>query len=110
MASLNEQLKHKLIIIYRYEKLLGTVKKRLMPLTGGESHWEVARLLLGWLVCAKRALKWHEVQSILSYDQEKQMVDFDKKMLRQDAEKYLGSLVHVLDGGHIRFIHSTARQ
>lgn len=70
----------------------------------------MAKLLLGWLVCAKRPLKWYEMQSILSYDPAQQKVDFDNKMLRQNAKKYLGSLVHVLDGGHIRIIHSTARR
>jgi len=70
----------------------------------------MAKLLLGWLVCAKRPLKWHEMQSILSYDPVKQEVDFDNKMLRQNARKYLGSLVHVVEGDRIRIIHSTARQ
>jgi len=82
----------------------------LLQLADGETHWQMAKLLLGWLVCAKRSLKWHEMQSILSYDPVNQRVDFDNKMLRQNAKKYLGSLVHVLDGGHIRIIHSTARR
>ncbi|PTB66815.1 hypothetical protein BBK36DRAFT_1198507 [Trichoderma citrinoviride] len=92
-----------------YEKLLGIVKAELLNLTDGEDHWDMAKQLLGWLVCAKRPLKWHEMQSILSYVPDQQKVDFDNKMLRQDASKYLGSLVHVLEGGHIRIVHSTAR-
>jgi hypothetical protein len=99
-----------LTVIIRYEKLLGAVKSELLQLADGEEHWNTAKLLLGWLVCAKRPLRWHEMQSILSYDPVKQIVDFDKKMLRQEADQYLGSLVHVLDGGHIRIIHSTARR
>ncbi|KAH7110714.1 hypothetical protein EDB81DRAFT_831516 [Dactylonectria macrodidyma] len=93
-----------------YEKLLGAIKTELLQLADGETHWQVAKLLLGWLVCAKRPLKWHEMQSILSYDPVKQIVDFDNKMLRQNSNKYLGSLVHVLDGDHIRMVHSTARR
>ncbi|KAL6904141.1 hypothetical protein GGI43DRAFT_421611 [Trichoderma evansii] len=93
-----------------YEKLLGAVKDELLQLAEGEEHWKMAKLLLGWLVCAKRPLRWNEMQSILSYEPEKQKVDFDKNMLRQAAEKYLGSLVHILDGGHIRIVHSTARR
>ncbi|KAI0592764.1 hypothetical protein F4775DRAFT_580879 [Biscogniauxia sp. FL1348] len=92
-----------------YEKLLGAVKTELMKLAEGETHWQMARLLLGWLVCAKRPLKWHEMQSILSYDPVNQRIDFDNRMLRQNVRKYLGSLVHVLDGDHIRIVHSTAR-
>ncbi|KAK4043437.1 hypothetical protein C8A01DRAFT_43566 [Parachaetomium inaequale] len=102
-----EMLPKKLAQIY--EKLLGAVKTELLQLAHGETHWQMAKLLLGWLVCAKRPLKWHEMQSILSYDPDNQRVDFDNKMLRQNAKKYLGSLVHVLDGDHIRIIHSTAR-
>ncbi|KAL6886288.1 hypothetical protein HDV57DRAFT_383350 [Trichoderma longibrachiatum] len=92
-----------------YEKLLGIVQAELLNLTEGQAHWNMAKRLLGWLVCAKRPLKWHEMQSILSYDPDQQKVDFDNKMLRQDASKYLGSLVHVLEGGHMRIVHSTAR-
>ncbi|KAH0491047.1 hypothetical protein TgHK011_002493 [Trichoderma gracile] len=92
-----------------YEKLLGNVQTELLSLTEGQAHWDMAKLLLGWLVCAKRPLNWHEMQSILSYDPDQQKVDFDNKMLRQDANKYLGSLVHILEGGHIRIVHSTAR-
>ncbi|GAB1314542.1 Zinc finger protein (Fragment) [Madurella fahalii] len=103
-----EMLPEKLAQIY--EKLLGAVKAELLQLADGETHWQMAKLLLGWLVCAKRPLKWHEMQSILSYDPVNQRVDFDNKMLRQNAKKYLGSLVHVLDGDHIRIIHSTARR
>ncbi|KAL6799958.1 hypothetical protein J3E68DRAFT_448367 [Trichoderma sp. SZMC 28012] len=93
-----------------YEKLLGIVKTELLNLPEGEAHWAMATQLLGWLVCAKRPLKWHEMQSILSYDPKQQKVDFDNKMLRQDSHNYLGSLVHILEGGHIRIVHSTARQ
>ncbi|KAL7933038.1 hypothetical protein V8C35DRAFT_306104 [Trichoderma chlorosporum] len=92
-----------------YEKLLGNVESELRKLTDGEAHWDMAKLLLGWLTCANRPLRWHEMQSILSYDPKQQKVDFDNKMLRQDCNKYLGSLVHVLKGGHIQIIHSTAR-
>lgn len=93
-----------------YEKLLGIVKTKLLSLQEGEAHWAMATQLLGWLVCAKRPLKWHEMQSILSYDPNQQKVDFDNKMLRQDSHNYLGSLVHILKSGHIRIVHSTARK
>lgn len=106
----DEEARNILTATHRYEKLLGAVKTELLQLAHGETHWQMAKLLLGWLVCAKRPLKWHEMQSILSYDPVNQRVDFDNKMLRQNAKKYLGSLVHVLDGDHIRIIHSTARR
>ena len=105
-----KQVGDKLTSTGRYEKLLGAVRDQLMTLAEGEAHWHMAKLLMGWLVCAERPLKWHEMQAILSYDPVRQEVDFDNKMLRQNVKKYLGSLVHVLDGDHIRIIHSTARR
>lgn len=86
------------------------MRDELLQLEEGEEHWKLAKLLLGWLVCAKRPLRWNEMQAILSYVPEEQRVDFDNRMLRQAAEKYLGSLVYILDGGHIRIVHSTARR
>ncbi|PON27159.1 hypothetical protein TGAM01_v204108 [Trichoderma gamsii] len=108
MKAKGEMLPQKLKDIY--EKLLGAVRDELLQLEEGEEHWKLAKLLLGWLVCAKRPLRWNEMQAILSYVPEEQRVDFDNRMLRQAAEKYLGSLVYILDGGHIRIVHSTARR
>ncbi|RYC95704.1 hypothetical protein BFJ63_vAg1517 [Fusarium oxysporum f. sp. narcissi] len=93
-----------------YERLLDSVKNSLMILPGGTERWERSKLLFGWLICAKRPLKWHEMQAILCFDADKLRIDFENDMLRQDMERYLGSIVHVLDGGHIRLIHSTARR
>lgn len=94
----------------RYEKLLEAVKTKLQTLPGGKTKWERSKSLFGWLVCAKRPLRWHEMQGILSFDQDLLKVDFEDTMLRQDIERYLGSIVHILDGEHIRFIHSSARR
>lgn len=93
-----------------YEKLLGSLKKRIEREKGGDRVWQKSKLLLGWLVCAKRPLKWHEMQAILSFDAQRAEVDFDNLMLKDNVRKYLGSLVHVLDGDHIRLIHTTARE
>nr|ANF07002.1 hypothetical protein FVEG_03173 [Fusarium verticillioides] len=93
-----------------YERLLDSVKNSLMAQAGGPARWERSKLLFGWLICAKRPLRWHEMQAILCFDPDKLQINFENNMLRQDMEKYLGSIVHVLDGGYIRLIHSTARR
>ncbi|KAF4452456.1 Early growth response protein 1-B [Fusarium austroafricanum] len=93
-----------------YERLLDSVRCQLLAQPGGEKKWQRSKLLFGWLVCAKRPLRWHEMQAILCFDQSNLKVDFENKMLRQDMERYLGSIVHVLDDGNIRLIHSTARR
>ncbi|KAF4957211.1 hypothetical protein FGADI_3276 [Fusarium gaditjirri] len=94
----------------KYERLLDSVKNSLMTQQGGSLRWERSKLLFGWLICAKRPLRWHEMQAILCFNPYKLHIDFENNMLRQDMEKYLGSIVHVLDGGYIRLIHSTARR
>ncbi|PCD18562.1 hypothetical protein FGRA07_06315 [Fusarium graminearum] len=92
-----------------YEKLLEAVKHRLQCQRGGEAKWRRSKSLFGWLVCAKRPLKWHEIQAILCFDERELKVDFEDKMMRKDVETYLGSIIHVLDGDNIRLIHSSAR-
>ncbi|WYZ39760.1 hypothetical protein EsH8_IV_000101 [Colletotrichum jinshuiense] len=92
-----------------YDKLLGTLKDNLTR--ESPAHWEKAKLLLGWLVCAHRPLKWHEIQAILAFDPVNQVVDFDLRMIRSDnISDLLGSLVQVLPGDNIRLIHSSAKQ
>ncbi|KAF5687056.1 early growth response 1-B [Fusarium circinatum] len=93
-----------------YERLLDGVRNRLAKLTGGNERWEKSKLLFGWLVCAKRPLRWHEIQAITCFKPEQLNIDFENNMLRHDMEKYLGSIVRVLDGGQIHLIHSTARR
>lgn len=50
------------------------------------------------------------MQAILCFDQNELRFDIEDDMLIHDIEDYLGSIVHVLDGGYIRLVHSTARQ
>ncbi|KAF5244817.1 hypothetical protein FANTH_7584 [Fusarium anthophilum] len=91
-----------------YERLLDSVKSSLTAQPGGSARWDRSKLLFGWLICAKRPLRWNEIQAILCFDPHNLHIDFENDMLRQDMETYLGSIVHVLDGGYIRLIHSTA--
>lgn len=72
------------------------------------SEREQAQRLLGWLVSAKRPLKWHEIQGALSINVEYQTVDF-KQSLVMDIEVLCGSLVERLPGDRIELVHSTAK-
>ncbi|KAK1597108.1 uncharacterized protein LY79DRAFT_508159 [Colletotrichum navitas] len=92
-----------------YDTLLGTLKDNLTRLSS--NHWAKAKLLLGFLVCAHRTLKWHEIQAILAFDRARDTVDFDLNMIRtENVADFLGSLVQVLPGDNIRLIHSTAKK
>jgi hypothetical protein len=70
---------------------------------------EEALMLLGWLVCAKRSLKWHEVQTLKSVDFNKRAVEFERRRFRVDLKDLCESLVDVRGDGSIELVHMTAR-
>jgi hypothetical protein len=75
----------------------------------GPEQLEYTRLLLGWLVCSKRPLKWTEIQLALSIDMEMSDLNTDLK-LRDDVQELCGSLVQLLEGNRVELVHSTAKQ
>ena len=78
----------------------------------GPKQYEYTELLLGWLVCSKRPLKWTEIQVALSTDIKtwgcSSEVNPDRR-LEDDIQELCGSLVQVLKGNRIELVHSTAR-
>jgi hypothetical protein len=68
-----------------------------------------ALMLLGWLVCAKRSLKLHEVQTLKSVDFDKRAVEFERRRFRVDPKDLCESLVDVRGDGSIELVHMTAR-
>ncbi|RDW85274.1 hypothetical protein BP6252_02864 [Coleophoma cylindrospora] len=74
-----------------------------------EAEREKTQKLLGWLVCSRRPLKWHEIQGAMSIDLDLQTVDFEEGKLILDAEELCGSLVERFPGGRIELVHSTAK-
>lgn len=73
------------------------------------SESEDAAQLLGWLVCAKRPLRWYEIQGAVSIDLSMQAVDFEQRKLRVDSKALCGSLVEVRTDGEVHLVHLTAR-
>ncbi|KAB8225072.1 hypothetical protein BDV33DRAFT_164515 [Aspergillus novoparasiticus] len=78
----------------------------------GSKQYEYTELLLGWLVCSKRPLKWTEIQVALSTDIKTwghaSEVNPDRR-LEDDVQELCGSLVQVLKGNRVELVHSTAR-
>ena len=64
---------------------------------------------MGWMVCAKRPLRWREIQAAVSMDAENQTFDFDKRKLRNSIQHYCASLIQVLPGDRAELVHATAR-
>jgi hypothetical protein len=61
------------------------------------------------LVCAKRSIKWREIQAARSIDVENQTVDFQRRQFRKDCKDLCGSLVELRDDGTLALVHTTAK-
>ncbi|KAK3321504.1 hypothetical protein B0T19DRAFT_374928 [Cercophora scortea] len=69
---------------------------------------KVVRQILGWIVCARRPLRWREVQAAVCIDVQTQAVDYRKKLL--DSPKQLfASFVEVRADDTVELVHGTAR-
>lgn len=73
------------------------------------AEWETAEKLLGWMVCARRPLKWQEIQAAVSIDPDERTINFDDRKLRIDIRDLCGSLIQVLPGDRVELVHSTAK-
>lgn len=89
------------------DQVYGRIKYRILDESSPPDR-QVAKTLLSWLLCAKRPLKWHEVQGAMSLDLDDDSFDADRRLVR-DIKHFCGSLVEVRQGGAIGFVHLTAR-
>ncbi|KAH0563509.1 hypothetical protein GP486_001930 [Trichoglossum hirsutum] len=69
-----------------------------------------ATRLLGWLACAKRPLKWYEIQGAVSIDLKNQSVNFEERMHCVNAKDLCASLVEIRSDDSIELVHPTARE
>lgn len=58
-------------------------------------------MMLSWLVCARRSIKWREIQGAKSIDVETQCIDFERLQLRVDSKDLCGSLVEIRSDGTV---------
>lgn len=75
-----------------------------------KSERDDAKQVLGLLVCARRPLKWLEVQGAVSVDLENRDVDIDGRRFRVDSKHLCGSLVELRPEGTVELVHMTAKQ
>ena len=90
-----------------YERIV----HRIQRITG-DKEWALTKRLLGWMTCAARPLRWHEMQCAVSmdFDAEEGVINFDNdRRLRKHMQDTCGALVTVVDD-RICLVHSTARQ
>ncbi|KAI8934776.1 hypothetical protein NX059_008463 [Plenodomus lindquistii] len=94
--------------VRRLDDVYSRILTRLATLTGQPS--EKSFQLLTWLVCAKRPLKWREVQCAVSIDVADQSVDWDHKHFTVEPKDLCGSLVELHTDGAVNIIHKSAKE
>ncbi|KAI1147252.1 putative zinc finger protein [Nemania diffusa] len=65
--------------------------------------------LLCWLVCAKRPLKWHEIQGMNSVSLDGQCIAFERQGFIKSPKELCASLVEIQPDGRLEFVHPTAK-
>ncbi|KAL3475095.1 hypothetical protein BJX99DRAFT_259710 [Aspergillus californicus] len=77
--------------------------------SGNDPKARYAKKLLAWIVCAKRSLKWHEIQGAISIDLDTRQIDFENRKLLVNSKELCGSLVEIRPSGAIELVHTTAK-
>lgn len=78
---------------------------------------EYALKILGWVICARRPLRWREIQSLFCIDPVEGVVDYEERRLRVTCKDICGSLIDVHHPADkkagpediIKIVHETAR-
>lgn len=78
--------------------------------SGSDRKWQKTRQLLGWIASAKRPLKMHELQAIISIEPTKKLMNYDHNTLKAHITECCGSLVHMVGDDQVELVHHTARE
>ena len=68
-----------------------------------------AHQLLTLLVCARRPLRWHEIQGAVSISLEDMQIDLPGMSFRVSSKELCGSLIELRPKGSIELVHMTAK-
>ncbi|KAI0857460.1 WD40 repeat-like protein [Xylaria cubensis] len=79
---------------------------------------EDAKKIMGWVICARRLLRWREIQSLFCIDPVNGDVDYEERRLRVTCKELCGSLVDIHHVSNdraspedvVKIVHETARE
>lgn len=86
----------------------GRILDRILE-SRGQHTVKHLRHILGWIVCARRPLKWREIQGAISLNLKSKRVDYDKE-IAESPKGLFASIVKLQEDGTVELVHSTARE
>ncbi|KAL2843331.1 hypothetical protein BJY01DRAFT_264318 [Aspergillus pseudoustus] len=86
-----------------YERILDRVRE-----VRGTDAMKRIEVILGWMVCARRPLRWEEIQNAVCVDVDSWTIDYGKRLANSPRELF-ASLVECQSDGTIDLVHRTAR-
>ena len=92
--------------LYSYDRILTRI---LGPNIRPKSRRDSIQKLLGWLACARRPLRWPEIQCAAALDLDNGTISHDREF-REDCKNLCASLVNLSDDGTVSLVHSTAKE
>jgi hypothetical protein len=65
--------------------------------------------ILGWIVCARRPLRWEEIQNAVCIDVDQWTIESRRRLANSPTELF-ASLVECHADGTVDLVHGTARE
>jgi hypothetical protein len=69
-----------------------------------------AKLVLEMVVAARRPLKLHEIQGILSIRLDDKSIDIENRRYLHHLKELCGPIIEVTDDGTVELVHTTAKK
>ncbi|KAF2267625.1 putative zinc finger protein [Lojkania enalia] len=107
IAGLEEELEPDVFpteINAAYERIMQRIKDQASP-----TRWKEVVMVLGWLVCAKRPLQWHEIQTLKAMNMDNESIDYDRQRFVVAPMDLFDSLVERRDDGTVQLVHLSAK-
>ena len=97
-----------MLLRHRYGRVISSVLENVP-----QKQKQVASKIIGWVTCAKRPLKWWEIEASFSIDHIDSTSAYECGRLREGCKWFCGSLVDLQSGeteeAIITLVHETAR-
>ena len=100
-----------MLLTHRYGRVISSVLENVP-----QKQKQVASKIIGWVTCAKRPLKWREIEASFSIDHTNSTSACECGRLQEGCKWFCGSLVDLQSGetehiaeAIITLVHETAR-